>query len=210
MKIAFDFISESLDRTMTEKVRAKREFVDVLFVDHIRLAEEERRWQLRKNALDQFSSDNILLLTILAAVFLPLTLAASLQSMQTPFTQLHNLLYMFFALSIFMGHAIFLGYKVFGKILDSSRRAEWNDKFKKDSREFVIGKRRLGKGVRVLFILAWAMAFTSSIIGVSTNISLGLKVLGYSIGGAVVILVIVFLFTCLSYCFDIHSYVIYR
>jgi Mg2+ and Co2+ transporter CorA len=73
-------------------------------------AYDERRYSLYINALNIHESESVKRLTTLATGFLPLSVGASLLSMQTRFADLKFLLYDFVAVGLLLFSLMFIGY----------------------------------------------------------------------------------------------------
>ncbi|PMD31072.1 hypothetical protein L207DRAFT_641218 [Hyaloscypha variabilis F] len=78
----------------------------------------DRRYKVYESSLNQKDSDSVKRLTILATVFFPLSLAASMLSMQTRFAKLDVLLYDFFGMGVLLGCLMFVVYHVLVVILN--------------------------------------------------------------------------------------------
>jgi hypothetical protein len=121
-------------------------------------------------------ASNVQLLTVLASIFLPLSLGCGLLSMQTRFADLHLLLYDFCGVIFLVGTlaiVIFLLLKLtLGLKEKLAKREAGNSR-----------KRRSGNIIRlvviVVLVLQWIMVTASFLVGMLKSVSLGLKVLGF-------------------------------
>jgi hypothetical protein len=112
-------------------------------------------------------STSLWLLSLLAAIFLPLSLASSLLSMQTRLTELHYLLYDFFGVIILFGSGALLIILVMKKVAKTNGSAHGVLKI---------------KGInRIAAVLAWATVVASFLVGMVIRVDLGLKVLGIGV-----------------------------
>jgi hypothetical protein len=138
-------------------------------------------------------STSIRLLTLLASIFLPMSLASGILSMQTRFASLHYLLYDFCGVVTIFGTLIvtvFLVLKLFIVLMD----------------QFTKARARFGRwlyyeqvliwpaafAVSSLVLGFWALIFTSFMVGMIKDIALGLRILGYGCATYVGLLVIGF------------------
>jgi hypothetical protein len=144
------------------------------------------------------------LLSLLAVVFLPLSLASSILSMQTRFVDLHYLLYDFFGVIFLLGTLTFVLLGVllllqwgYGKLYN------WME----SPTLFSLGPRwRAGKYAPFVTIFAflapWGLAVASCFGGMIYDIGLGLKILGYGFGGITILFIaILLLFRLVSWRF---------
>jgi hypothetical protein len=123
-------------------------------------------------------SSKVQLLGLLAAIFLPLSLASSLLSMQTRLVDLHYLLYDFCGVIVLLGTIVLIIVvllKLFAKFKD--KLAEW----KSDTSHFYIPwvSIRLQYGVLGWLVVVWALLLSSFLVGMVRDVPLGLKILGY-------------------------------
>ncbi|KAJ9150536.1 hypothetical protein NKR19_g5241 [Coniochaeta hoffmannii] len=129
--------------------------------------------ELRRN-IDQ--TDNVERLTLLATVFLPMSLAAGILSMQTRFTELGDLLYDFVGVVVLLGSgaiALFAVLITLGLVKELDSRLMWFGFY----RRFI--RRVLTFGwVATLASLA-ALVLASFVVGMFKDVALGAKILGY-------------------------------
>lgn len=135
-------------------------------------------------------STSVWILSILAAIFLPLSLATSILSMGTRFVKLGPLLYDFVGVVIILATMViaFVGVMVGGMLLHHN--------WKKYLRPFIIST-RLGNAAQKMIkltlmlstglniILFWMVLLTSFLVGMIKDINLGWKILGYGTAGLV-------------------------
>lgn len=124
------------------------------------------------------------ILSLLACIFLPLSLATSLLSMSTRFTSLGPLLYDFCGVVVLFASlvaVVFLLLKVYQTLRGMVDRMKPN--WSLPSRLFTSA---LVKWVQWIGIfVAWALVLSSFIVGMVVDISLGFRILGYGIAGLV-------------------------
>jgi len=159
----------------------------------------QRRYNVYLNTLNIHESQSVKLLTALAAGFLPLSLGASLLSMQTRFAKLGYLIYDFVGVGVllfFLMGLVWLvakllvrttNWRPFGPISAESLDLE-NTDFTPDVVDHLY---RLKKRLRGRTILNWMWKFFTSVlvlcilasflVGMFQRVSLGLKLLGYSV-----------------------------
>jgi hypothetical protein len=123
-------------------------------------------------------SSKVQLLGLLAAIFLPLSLASSLLSMQTRLTDLHYLLYDFCGVIVLLGTIVLIIVillKLFARFKD--KMAEW----KSNTSRFYIPwvSHKLQYGVLGWLVVVWALLLSSFLVGMVRDVPLGLKILGY-------------------------------
>lgn len=140
--------------------------------DHLRLFEVSR---------GMHEAQSVRLLSILASIFLPLSLACGLLSMQTRFAHLHYLLYDFFGVLVLLGTIvavilIVLRYYLWWKVLLT--QLDRNRMFRRHIRPnaHVI--------VFCFLILGWGLLLSSFLVGMIKDVGLGLKILGYGVSAA--------------------------
>jgi hypothetical protein len=132
----------------------------------------------RKSEKENFStnqSKNVIRLTILAAIFLPLSLSTSILTMNTRFADFHLLLYDFIGVFVLLGSiTIFIYFTIFIVMKLSLLLNDIPEEFTSS------------KPKRIVFpflIALWALITTSFIIGIVKDVILGLKILGCGLGG---------------------------
>lgn len=152
-------------------------------------------------------SAGIQVLTVLASLFLPMSLAVGILSMQTRLAQLHYLLYDFCGVVIIISTialSIFFILKYFLKVIDRfmSTKARVSRESSSTIDEIVLP---LGSLLVTWGGLAWALVFTSFMVGMIKDVGLGLRILGY--GSAAFIGLFIFglvfprfLLVCMDFC----------
>ena len=171
----------------------------------------DQRYDLYVKNLSIDDSISIKRLTILAAVFLPLSLASSILSMQTRFVQLHSLLYDFLGVFILLASLAFLTYYVLDGFTALSRRdklwlrreyATWTLRWwssRANDAHAEIGAKLFLK--YSLTVSIWAITIVSFIVGMLLEITLGLKVLGYGVAALFGICLLLFVLAWCNYCY---------
>ena len=159
------------------------------------LDRRDRRYDLFMKDLSIEDSISSKRLTILAAIFLPLSLATSILSMQTRFVNLHLLLYDFLGVFLLVASFAVLTYFIVQLFTRLSRRdymklsakyEPWKFKWMGDGvddDEIDVGLKFLLKYVVTLCV--WAITITSFIVGMVSDVALGLKILGYGLAALV-------------------------
>jgi hypothetical protein len=145
-------------------------------------------------------------LTILAAFFLPLSLASSILSMQTRFVDLHVLLYDFLGVFCLVASIAILVYFILTEALRISKMEKWqrNERYalwkvRWWSSEADNDKVEYAMALFLKYILyfcIWAIITASFIVGMVVHVTLGLKVLGYGFAALIGTIVILFTFMC--------------
>lgn len=138
-------------------------------------------------------SRRVQLLSLLAIIFLPLSLASSILSMQTRFVDLHYLLYDFFGVIFLLGTLTFIllgvllffqwGYGKFKNWLENPNIMS-NNPPGRGWFSSVFRTANYAPIYTILFSLVpWVLILTSFMLGMLRDVGLGLKVLGYGFGG---------------------------
>jgi hypothetical protein len=138
--------------------------------------------QLRRNIQE---SNSLWTLSVLASIFLPLSLASSVLSMQTRFVDLHYLLYDFCGVIVLLLTLVAvillmvkLSLSVTDKLAEFSRSKFFKTNF------FKIYLYPLVSGVLSLVALSiWVVILSSFIVGMSQDVGLGGRILGFGIAG---------------------------
>lgn len=121
-------------------------------------------------------SKRLSMLTILASIFLPLSLACGILSMQTRLKDLHYLLYDFCGVVVLLLTLVaLLLLFVKGSMTIVSKRSGWGSFRKK----FVTG------AFAVIVLSIWAVILASFIVGMAVDVRLGGRVLGYGLAGLI-------------------------
>jgi hypothetical protein len=135
-------------------------------------------------------------LTILASLFLPLSLVSSLLSMQTRFKNLHLLLYDFLGVFILISSLTILAYSAvrIGYVIKSLPALNpWRALEIAQHHPFARYYYFTAGGLSLLYSLSWAIVLSSFVVGMVLNVTLGLKVLGFGFAGEFALLIL-FLF----------------
>lgn len=117
------------------------------------------------------------ILSALASIFLPLSVATGLLSMQTRFIDLHILLYDFCGVVVVIGTVLIVSFRLLrGYVYLRERFQMWtpDTKFQTKTKHYVGGNIAF-----IVVISVWALLIASFLIGVIKDASLGGKVLGY-------------------------------
>ncbi|KAF2133670.1 hypothetical protein P153DRAFT_96699 [Dothidotthia symphoricarpi CBS 119687] len=140
--------------------------------NHLRLFELSR---------GMHEAQSVRLLSILASIFLPLSLACGLLSMQTRFIDLHVLLYDFF------GVLVLLGTIVIAILIVLRLHQWWKVLLSQLDRDQMFRRYVRPKG-HIVFLcflfLGWALLLSSFLVGMIKDVDLGLKILGYGVSAA--------------------------
>ena len=148
-------------------------------------------------------STSVKRLTILATIFLPLSLSASILSMQTRFVDLQLKLYDFLGVFVIVGSAAVLTLflvravlklKSAGAFKMFSPANSWARARTSGYREDKWGYRLESVLYAKFWISCWAVMVASFIVGMLKNVILGLKVLGYGFAGALGFLLLIYPF----------------
>lgn len=126
-------------------------------------------------------STRVQLLSLLAAIFLPLSLASSILSMQTRFADLGVLLYDFFGVIILLGTltAFIVGALILiNKVTQQLRR--------RSKPMMPLVQRLVPTIISISMFVPWALILTSFLIGMFKSVSLGIKILAAGLGLMVV------------------------
>ncbi|KAE9367497.1 hypothetical protein N431DRAFT_486593 [Stipitochalara longipes BDJ] len=159
-----------------------------------RLTDEmETSLKLLESAQNLRQTGNVQVLTILATIFLPLSLAAGVLSMQSRFKDLGVLLYDFFGVVFLLGTAALLiitALVLWGIVSEMTTKLMTENLFKPVS--WVLG---IVAGVVVLIF--GPLIISSFLVGMFKDVVLGAKILGYGfaagIGGPLVIAILILL-----------------
>ena len=150
-------------------------------------------------------SESVWLLTLLASIFLPMSLASGILSMSTRLKELHFLLYNFVSLVVLLGSfgvTLFIALKSLVLLLDL-----WTKSIARPGR---LARTLDGPEISVaavcafaLVLGAWAIIFTSFMVGMIKDVGLGLKILGFGFAAySGVIIMIQYEYGWLNLCFD--------
>jgi hypothetical protein len=128
-------------------------------------------------------SQGVWILGLLASVFLPLSLATGLLSMQTRLVDLHLIFYDFCGVIILIGTLVLI---IIGLLNIYVRLNEQLLRSKSDPtfRRWIYPS--IGVGVLVCCLITWGLLLSSFLVGMVKSVGLGLRILGYgaaAIGG---------------------------
>lgn len=141
-------------------------------------------------------SNRLSMLTILASIFLPLSLACGILSMQTRLKDLHYLLYDFCGVVVLLLTLVaLLLLFVKGSMAIVSRTAGWGS----------FQKRFVTSAFAVIVSTVWAVILASFIVGMAVNVRLGGLVLGYGLAGLVGLVILNTIATLAIACLDVIS-----
>ncbi|KAL7917928.1 hypothetical protein ACQKWADRAFT_305509 [Trichoderma austrokoningii] len=144
--------------------------------------------QLLRLSKDMNQSGNVQMLTLLATIFLPLSLAAGVLSMQSRFKDLGNLLYDFFGVVVLLAAGVAL--LVAAMLLFSSLKELESRLFKYHSYKAILRPVILVTISGITFTLG-ALVLASFLVGMFKDVVLGAKILGYGIAAAIGALVVI-------------------
>ncbi|KAH9227333.1 hypothetical protein K456DRAFT_1765926 [Colletotrichum gloeosporioides 23] len=146
---------------------------------------------------DMEQADSVQQLTILATIFLPLSLAAAVLSMQTRFKDLGVLIYDFIGITVLLG-ALVVPFILFLSMLKFAtgsvmvrlemRMAERDDS---KSHDYLFLKKITRYMVAPGMVLWGALILASFLIGMFKNVKLGCMILGYGTAGMIGVVMIV-------------------
>jgi hypothetical protein len=167
------------------------------------LEPDEKEFALAQSVLSIHESKGVKRLTVLAAVFLPLSLACSVLSMQTRFA-LHYLLYDFPGVFTILASMSIVAYLLIGAMIKGS--ATWSlgnaiKRMKFCGSNMPIDATALFYFLKYsLCIAVWNVALVSFIVGMVVDVQVGPKVPGYGLGGIleVILLCAVLLPCCMA------------
>ena len=139
--------------------------------------------QLLSLSRDMSQMEGIHVLTVLATVFLPLSLSAGVLSMQTRFKDLGDLVYDFFGVVVLLLAVVLV---IIAVMLAVSRVREWM------SKPSVLDGKKLKLLVMRVALILGALIFASFVVGMFKDVMLGVKILGYGMAAAIIGLPTVF------------------
>lgn len=202
---AVDILSEGMEDSIAtqQAIRSKRAEIRAECYALARLSSRlVERFESRIRFFELFRSTqdsvSIFLSTLLACLFLPLSLASGILSMQTRFAELRFLLYDFCGVITIIGSLIaivFLGLKLAVLVVDQLVRIKVKIPLWKRVMAFVYWP--AVRAVALVFLALWVVVFTSFMVGMIKDVGLGLKILGYGCA-AYLGVVMVFGFATLS------------
>ncbi|KAI1654388.1 hypothetical protein F4813DRAFT_370650 [Daldinia decipiens] len=121
-------------------------------------------------------SGNVQNLTLLATIFLPLSLAAGVLSMQSRFKDLGTLLYDFFGVVVLLATIVVL---FLGAMFVLANIKELESRLLKYEIYRQFGRRLLLSSLAIIFITFGALVLSSFIVGMFKDVVLGASILGY-------------------------------
>lgn len=144
--------------------------------------------QLLRLSKDMNQSGNVQMLTLLATIFLPLSLSAGVLSMQSRFKDLGDLLYDFFGVVVLLAAVVSL--LIVAMLLFSSAKELESRLFKYHWYKTVLRPVLVVTGFGITLTLG-ALVLTSFLVGMFKDVVLGAKILGYGIAAAIGALVVI-------------------
>jgi len=174
------------------------------------LDRRDQRYDLFVKNLSIDDSIRIKRLTILAAIFLPFSLASGILSMQTRFVALHLLLYDFLGVFLLVASFAVLAYLAVKVLTVLSRKdhswliqkfAPWKVRWWSSQANDAEFEFRLKSFlIYTLYFSIWAVTALSFIVGMVLEVTMGFKILGYGLAALVgsCLLLIVLSFCWLS------------
>lgn len=152
----------------------------------------QKAWEAYRDILNVHESQGVKRLTMLATIFLPLSLSSSILAMSTRLAHLHILLYDFVGVFLILGSLALVFYII---ITFGNKVSDWLGKQKvlalimteKKSRSrwafwlLVLGRLR-NSGI-IVIALFWIGLTVSFVIGMVDDVIYGLKFLGYYLAG---------------------------
>jgi hypothetical protein len=119
-----------------------------------------------------YETSGLRLLSLLAIIFLPLSLASSLLSMQTRFVDLHYLLYDFFGVIVLLG-------TITAAIVVFLKCASWRSETLNTRVTHEKALKAIRGGITFMIIIPWTLILSSFLVGMLKDVGLGLKILGF-------------------------------
>ncbi|KAM0445262.1 hypothetical protein ACHAO4_009860 [Trichoderma viride] len=144
--------------------------------------------QLLRLSKDMNQSGNVQMLTLLATIFLPLSLSAGVLSMQSRFKDLGDLLYDFFGVVVLLAAGVAL--LVTAMLLFSSMKELESRLFKYHWYKAILRPVILLTISGITFTLG-ALVLASFLVGMFKDVVLGAKILGYGIAAAIGALIVI-------------------
>ncbi|KAL6886074.1 hypothetical protein GGI43DRAFT_277062 [Trichoderma evansii] len=144
--------------------------------------------QLLRLSKDMNQSGNVQMLTLLATIFLPLSLSAGVLSMQSRFKDLGDLLYDFFGVVVLLAAVVAL--LIVAMILFSSVKELESRLFKYNWYKGILHP-ILVFTISGITLTLGALVLTSFVVGMFKDVVLGAKILGYGFAAAIGALVVI-------------------
>jgi hypothetical protein len=163
------------------------------------LERDEKQFAWSQSVRSFHESEGVKRLTVLAAIFLPLSLTCSILSMQTRFADLHYLLYDFLGVFIILVSMSIVAYLLIRTMV------KWSATWSLGSAIMMVEigfSKKDSEGIGLVYVLkhslyiaVWTVVLVSFIVGMVVDVQIGGKVLGYGLGGILgcILLSIVFL-----------------
>lgn len=171
---ALEFNSVAADlRGLSSDLRRKAGDIPKTLAHHLNFLEMRRSFS---------ESKRLSMLTILASIFLPLSLACGILSMQTRLKDLNYLLYDFCGVVILLLTLVAL---LLLFVKESMKIASRSSGF------LLFLKRFFGVYFAVIILSIWAFILSSFIVGMAVNVRLGGLLLGYGLAGLVGIAILI-------------------
>lgn len=158
-------------RGLSSDLRRKAGEMPRLLDHHLKFLEVRRNMQ---------ESNNLWMLSVLASIFLPLSLASGILSMQTRLKDLHYLLYDFLGVVVLLLTLVGLVLLLVKASMMASERVAT-----RGSRWSLFGKRAAKLGFTMAILSVWTVVLASFVVGMAENVRLGGFILGYGIAGLV-------------------------
>jgi hypothetical protein len=126
-------------------------------------------------------SMRVWILSALASIFLPLSVATGLLSMQTRFIDLHILLYDFCGVVVLIGTVLIVSFRLLrGYVYLKERFQMWTP----DTKLETTAKHLMGGNLASIIVFSvWTLILSSFLVGMIKDASLGGKILGYGLAG---------------------------
>ncbi|KAF1976836.1 hypothetical protein BU23DRAFT_13068 [Bimuria novae-zelandiae CBS 107.79] len=142
----------------------------------------ESRLKLLEFGRARYESSHLQLLSLLAAIFLPLSLASSILSMQTRFADLGYLLY-FFGVILLLATLTTLIVGVLVLVRKGSQNLRKFIETEPTLRAALIGL------LLTMILIPWMLILSSLLVGMFKSVGLGVKILSAGLGVLVVVMV---------------------
>ena len=157
----------------------------------------ELAWNSYQQIRSIRASEGVTRLTVLAAIFLPLSLASSMLAMDNRLVDLHLRLFDFVGIFFVLSSIAFLAYLLIIGLWTISRAAEeaWSKACLAAGRSFLtrhgekdkVAVRLLWAAVLACFVLLWFIVTSAFVVGMVDDVILGMRVLGFAVAGWVAV-----------------------
>ena len=141
------------------------------------------QWEQRQVAVENKSAERSVRLTLLAAIFLPLSLSTSLLAMSTRLKNLHLLLYDFVGVAIILSGLVISLYGIIAIIRKLSRSAKERLRYGGDELHIRALRANTMLLSRKFYGLGYCIIAIAFLVGMLKDITVGWKILVYSIVG---------------------------